>query len=188
MAKTVRKLAIAEDALAMEAKQTKWPLIIVAMIIVILSIGGGAVWALKKKKFQDDEEGGPAKKQTTKGSGTATAPIFVPMEVFTVKLQADLDGQEQYLQLVPALKALDLPASEKIKAYLPQIRHDMLSVMSVWKPSELSTPQGMDKLSIALRNRINQPLLDSRDRSPGGDRAGPDDPVQAVLFSSLIIQ
>ena len=166
----------------------KWALIVFALVMVVLVAGVGVVWALKKGHNQDDEEVDAPKKQTASVRKTEAAPIFLPLEVFTVKLQADGDGQDKYLQIIPTLKALDLPTGEKLKAYLPQIRHDMLSVMSIRKASELSTPQGIENLSIELRNRVNQLLLDSRSPAPTGDKVGPDDPVQAVFFSSFIIQ
>lgn len=166
----------------------KWGLIVIALVAAALATGGGAVWALKKSHTENDEEGDLPKKQAAKSRKVEAIPIFVLLEVFTVKLQADDDGQDKYLQVVPALRTFDLPTSEKLKAYLPQIRHDMLSLMATRKPSQLSTPQGIEKLSVDLRNRVNAPLLDSRSPPPTDDRAGPDDPVQAVLFSSFIIQ
>ncbi len=189
MAKTVAAATKTGEAAAPQAARGKaWLWAIMALLIVILLAGGGAVWAVKKSHAQDEEEGDAPRRSAAKANKAGTAPIFVALEVFTVKLQPDHEGEDKYLQLVPALKALDLPASERMKAYMPQIRHDMLNLLSGRKASQLADAQGMERLAIDLRNRVNQPLLDPRSPAPNADKAGADDPVQAVLFSSLIIQ
>ena len=171
------------------AEQGKiWPLVAVAVLVTTLLVGAGAVWALKSRHAQDDGEGDAPKKHATKSAKREAGPVFVALETFTVKLQEDQTGQQQYLQLVPALRALDLPSGERIKAYLPQIRHEMLSVMSLKRASELATPQGIEKLAMDLRQRLNQSIGEAKASAAAGEKAGPEEIVQAVLFSSFIIQ
>lgn len=163
-----------------------WPLVALVVLIVVSAVGGGAVWAIKKSHAQDDEDGGPPAK--ARSGKPAELPVFVRFDPFTVKLQPDPAGQEKYLQLLPELRALDAAAGERIKAYLPQIRHDMLAVLSARTPSELSTPQGIERLSVDLRKRANQSFGDPPNPRASGDKPGPDDTVQGVFFSSFIVQ
>ena len=147
----------------------------------------------------DEEEGDepPAKtekaKKAAKGHDDAP-PVFVKLEAFTVKLQSE--GQEAYLQAVPELRVLDAHLGDKIKQYTPEIRHKVLLILSGKTASELSTPQGVQKLSNEMRVTINAIIEPPPMRKKGkdkaheepGDLAGPDDPVQAVLFTSFIVQ
>ena len=116
--------------------------------------------------------------------------MFVRLEPFTVKLQPDPEKQqEQYLQLVPELRVLDAPVAEKIKVYMPEIRHKMLLLLSSKKPVELSTPPGVEKLSIELRIQVNL-IVDGEQKSapPADGKPRAEDSVQSVLFTSFIIQ
>ena len=85
----------------------KWFLLIVAGLFLVLAAGGGAVWALKKKSSQDDGED-EAPKKSAKRAPPSAVPVYVRLEPFTLKLLAEQPGLEQYLQLVPELRASDL--------------------------------------------------------------------------------
>ena len=179
--------------------------IIIGALIVVLGGGGAAFFLMKKKAPMDDEEGGdePAAVATkkTKKDHAEAPPIFIKLEPFTVKLQAE--QQESYLQATPELRVIDAPIGDKVKQYMPEIRHKVLLLMSGKKPSELSTPQGVQQLSNEIRNEINLiidgPKVKSKakgknkaqeDEAPGAadDKAAADDSIQAVLFTSFIIQ
>ena len=74
---------------------------------------------------------------------------------------------------------------------MPEIRHNLLLILSAKNAGDLSSPQGVEKLSTEMRSRINQIL--GAGSAPKGDAkaaagAAPDDPVQEVLFTSFIIQ
>lgn len=168
----------------------KWLIALVAVLALVLAAGGSAVWAIKKSQSHDsaEEESDAAKKVASKSNKQEQIPLYVRLEPLTVKLQSDTEGAEKYLQLLPELKALDAPAIDKIKAYLPQLRHEMLSLMSSKKPSELATPQGIEKLAFELRARVNQSFGNAKTPPSSGDKAGPEETVQAVLFSSFIVQ
>lgn len=167
-------------------KSKKWLIIILAILIVLLVLGGGVALLLLKKGHGDD---GQASESSGKSSKSEALPKFVKLESFTVKLQPDAEKQEQYLQAVPELRVSDITVDEKVKVYMPEIRYKTLLLLSSKKPSELSTPQGVEKLSYELRNQINQ-ILSGK---PAGEAAasasaGPTDQVLAVVFTSFIIQ
>lgn len=169
--------------------KAKLLIIIMAALVVVLALGGGAAWLLMKKKPIEGDEEAP-----TKAVKHEVAPVFVRLEPFTVKLQPYEDKQDQYLQVVPELKVLNVAAGDKVKVYMPEIRHNMLLVLSSRNSGELSSPQGVEKLSTELRSRTNQILGAPAPKAatPGAvqavDKAAPEDPVQEVLFSSFIIQ
>ncbi|MDD5247947.1 MAG: flagellar basal body-associated FliL family protein [Rhodocyclaceae bacterium] len=184
-------------------KNTKLLLFIVIGILVIVLGGGGAAYLLIKKKnsaSEDDtgDETAVSEKQKAKKEHPDAPPVFVKLEPFTVKLQ--VEQQEAYLQATPELRVVDAPVGERVKEYMPEIRHKVLLLMSGKKASELSTPQGVQTLANEMRNEINV-IIDGPKIAPKGkgkvggevaaapaDEAGPDDSVRAVLFTSFIIQ
>ena len=179
-----------EEPVAHAKSSKKFLIIIIAVVLLVVVLGGGAAFILLKKKGDSEEgDGEHAKKPAEKSAKHEVLPVFVRLEPFTVKMQADADKPEQYLQLVPELKVLDVTVSEKIKVYMPEIRHKMLLLLSSKKPSELSTPQGVDKLSVDLRNQVNL-IVDGEQKAapPADGKPRAEDSVQSVLFTSFIIQ
>lgn len=180
-------------------KSKKLLMIIVAAVVALAVIGGTAAFFLMKNKAQDtsDEEGDepPAKVEKAKKAKSehdGAPPVFVKLDAFTVKLQAE--QQEAYLQAVPELRVLDAHVGDKIKQYTPEIRHHLLLILSGKKASDISTPQGVQQLANEMRVAINaileppQPRKKGKEPEEPSDHAGPDDPVQSVLFTSFIVQ
>lgn len=163
-------------------KKKKLLLIIIVGLVLVLAVGGGAAFFLLKKNKSADAD--PNAEFEVKHE---VPPTFVKLDPFTVKLQPEEGKPEQYMQTTPELKVLDIRVAEKAKVYMPEIRHNVLLLLSGRRPSELSTPQGMEKLSQDLRNEINRILGGEAKASPTA-KAGAEDPVQAVMFSTFIIQ
>lgn len=191
-----------EDAAeeAAPKKSKKGLLITIAAIVLVVVVGAAAAFFLMKGKpaaDEGDEEGDepPAKVEKArkaKKEAEDAPPVFVKMEAFTVKLQTE--QQEAYLQAVPELRVLDVHIGDKIKQYTPEIRHKLLLILSGKKASDISNPQGVQRLANEMRVTINAIIEPPPPRKKGkepeepSDYAGPDEPVQAVLFTSFIVQ
>lgn len=177
-------------------KKSKLLIIIIAAVLVLVLGGGTAFFLLNKKAPADDEEGAdgedpPAKvskAKKKKQDAHAAAPVFAKLEPFVVKLQSD--QQEAYVQAIPELKLLDPATSEQIKQFMPEIRHKLLLILAGKKAADLSTPEGMQTLANQFRVSINATLTGEKPdlAQVKQDEADPEAPVQAVFFSSLIIQ
>ncbi len=184
-------------------KKTKLLLfIVIGILVVVLGGGGAAYFLVKKKNAASAEDTGDdtamAEKAKAKREHPDAPPVFVKLEAFTVKLQTE--QQDAYLQATPELRVLDAPIGEKVKQYMPEIRHKVLLLMSGKKASELSTPQGVQQLANDMRSQINviidgpktQPKVkgkpDGEATTAPSDKADADDSVQDVLFTSFIIQ
>jgi flagellar FliL protein len=180
-------------------KKSKLLLIIIIAVVSIALIGGGAAFFLMKKQpAAEDEEGDePAAEERAKKPKKAhndAPPVFVKLDAFVVKLQSE--GVDAYLQAIPELRVLDAHTGERIKQYNAEIRHKVLLILAGKRASELGTPEGMQKLSNEMRVTINHILEPPAPRKKGAkaaaeepdDHAGPDDPVQSVLFTSFIVQ
>lgn len=165
-------------------------LIIIGALVLVLGIGGGAFLLMKKSPTDEEaDEAAPAKAaKAKKKKGAEALPVFTKLEPFVVKLQSE--QQESYVQTIPELKLLDAPVADQIKQLMPEIRHRVLMILAGKKPSDLSTPEGLQLLANQIRVAINATLTGERP-SPAQekqDQAEPDAPVQAVFFSSLIVQ
>lgn len=175
-------------------KKSKLLIIILAAVLVLVLGGGGAAFFLMKKKADPEAEEGDdppaktAKAKKKKKDDHGTPPVFSKLEPFVVKLQAE--AQEAYVQAIPELKLLDAQVAEQVKLFMPEIRHNVLMILAGKKASELGTPQGMQALANQIRVSINATLSgEPPDQALEKlNQADPEAPVQAVFFSSLIVQ
>lgn len=184
------------------APKKKGKLILFIVIgVLTLVLGGGAAFFLMKKKTVDeiDDSEDPAKevkaKKKDKKADHVAPPSFHKFDKpFTVKLQTE--QQEAYLQAEVQLRVLDAGALELLKQYDPELKHRIMLILLTKKASELGTAQGVQRLSNEIRETVNNTLeppaakkrKDKVEIKEPGDAAAPDAPVQAVLFTSFIIQ
>lgn len=172
-------------------KKSKLLLIIIIAVLVLVLGGGGAAFFLLKKKAVDEEsedgEDAPAKVvKKKKKDSHAGPPTFVKLEPFVVKLQGE---HENYAQAVPEFKLSEPPVSDQIKQFTPEIRHKVLLILAGKTAADLSSPDGMQQLANQIRVSVNATLTGEKPKD-GADKANEDHdaPVQAVYFSSLIVQ
>lgn len=176
-------------------KKSKLLLVIVIAVLVLVLGGGGAAFFLLKKKAAADEEAEEgdeppakvAKAKKKKKDEHATPPVFTKLDPFVVKLRSE--QQEAYVQTVPELKLLDPLVAERIKQFMPEIRHKVLMILAGKGAPELSSPEGMQLLANQIREAINATLSGEKS-DPAKEKLdqNEDGPVVAVFFSSLIVQ
>ncbi len=163
-------------------KSRKWLIIIAGMLVVVLGLGAGALFYLKNKHDADDmddedvvvEKAKPGKKK----AGKDAIPVYVPLDVFTVNLIPE--AGEQFLQLIISVEVADASSGDRIKAFTPKIRNNVMLLLSGKRASELLTKEGKEQLAAEIRDQMNGVL------APGAK--GDDAPVKEVLFTSFIIQ
>jgi flagellar FliL protein len=187
--------APAEDAPAPAKGKKKLILIAAAALLVLALAGGGATfWWLQKKHDNTSAEAadgadadadavadaGPKKK---KKDDKKHAPVFLPMDLFTVNL-ADRDA-ERYAQVGITLELADTKTSDLLKAYMPAVRNDVLMLLAHKKAADLQDRAGKVELAREIRRAAMKPLDDNDDKDNEGDD---ETPVRAVHFSSFIIQ
>jgi flagellar FliL protein len=119
------------------------------------------------------------KPDTAKGENPAmveedkTPPVYENLEPFTVNL-AD---RETYLRVEIKLRMANPEVQEKLKEFMPDVRNDILNLLSSKQPDELSTPEGKIKLASDIQADINGLL-----------KVKPDQGVKKVLFGDFLIQ
>lgn len=189
-----------EEGAAPPKAKSKLLLFIGIGVLVLALVGGGAAFMLMKKKPAEGEDGEEEVAEETsqshgKKDGKHEPPVFVKMDTFTVRLQNE--GQDSYLQVIPELRVLDAHMGETVKQYNPEMRHRALLLMAAKTPQELNTPAGVEQLAKELRAAFNKILAPEPPKKKGKkkeveeedlDTVDPSAPVQAVLFTSFIVQ
>jgi len=178
--------------------------IIIGVLILVLS-GVGAVLMIKKNAaaHEEGEEGEdvshevkPKKKEKKKSAEPSAPPVFHKFEKpFVAKLLSEQG--DSYIQIEMQLKILDAKTADSVKTYDPELKHKITLLLMGKKTAEVSGAPAVQKLSNEIRVAINSilnpppPSKKSKANLPPeepSDEADPEDPVQAVLFTSFIIQ
>jgi flagellar protein FliL len=183
------------------AKGGKKKLILIAAALAVLLAGGGgaAFFVIKKRAaaaaaVAAAEEGGDAAadkhEEKTVKADVKHAPVFVPLDPFTVNL-ADRDA-ERYVQVGMTLELADAKAGDLLKAYMPAIRNNILLTLAGKTAGQLMEHQGKLQLAAEVRAAALKPLgfvvkADAVAAKPA-DNEGDEPPIRAVHFSNFIIQ
>lgn len=183
----------AEDA-APPKKSKKLLIIIIGLVVVTLAAGAaiGFLMGHKKPAEGHGEESAPAK-HAEKKDEPKKPPVFVALEPFTVNLQTDANSGEQFLQAVVSLRVADEKKGEELKAYMPQIRHEILSLAGAKKAAEVVTPDGRELLAEEIKDTVNEvlgyePPKRSKRKKKDEEEEADDAPVMAVFFTQFIVQ
>ncbi|MDQ8035683.1 flagellar basal body protein FliL [Bordetella genomosp. 1] len=104
------------------------------------------------------------------------APIFIPLEAFTVTLQSP--ETERILHVGLTLRVGDDQTRQRIEKYMPEVRSRILMVLSAQSPQAVQTAQGKNDLAAAIAQAVNRPF------SPLPDGQY----VTDVLFTAFVVQ
>ncbi len=180
-------------------------IIIAAVAALVLAGGGGAAFFMIKKKaaaaHAAEGEGGAQGEADSHAKAAPrhdpkTLPIFVPLEPFTVNL-ADRDA-DRYAQVGITLEIDSVKTADRIKAFMPAIRNNILMAIADRTAVELLGRNGKKVLADKVRREtaraISMEAADDEaapDKAPGKKEAAADEaelPVRAVHFSNFIVQ
>lgn len=172
----------------------KFLIIVVAIVVLVLAAGGAALYILmapppaeKQAKAGKDAHGEKAdhgdeadaghgdgeEEEEDEGHDEEHPPVYEKLETFTVNL-AD---RESLLQVEIHLLMADAVIQGKLKERMPEVRNDILRLLSSKLPDELATVEGKDALAKDVQKIVNDLL--GKKKSKG---------VKKVLFNSFILQ
>ncbi len=182
--------APAADAPAAEGaapkKKSKMMIIIAAVVVVLIAAGAAAFFIMKKNKGGEEGESAESHAPAKKAKDHSHPPAFVNLEPFTVNLTPE--NGEQYLQVVVVFKLPDEKSGEGVKVYMPELRHRILMTLSSKKASELSTADGRMELANQIMDEANSVVGTPGRTDKNGKKVAAEGPIEAVLFTSFIIQ
>jgi flagellar FliL protein len=167
MSKAPEKKA-ADGAIPAGKSKKKLIIIIAVATLVLAGLGGGAMMFLGKKSAAPKDE--PRKEEPHK------APVFLPLDAFTVNLQSE--SNDKYLQVNMTLQLPDEKATEAFKANMPQVKSRMLLLLSSKDAAEILTPEGKQVLIQEIMDKLNEPF------SPKGEPQA----ISGVFFTSFVVQ
>ncbi|MDT8364000.1 MAG: flagellar basal body-associated protein FliL [Nitrosomonas sp.] len=147
----------------------KKPFLVILIALLAIGAGAGGTWYYMKTQ-QGDGEGAaqPAKEIPTK---------FIKLETFTVNLQSEEDDP-RYLQVELVIKVNETSVVDTIANKTPEIRNQILLLLSSKKATEISTLEGKQQLSQDISEAIKQKI------EPEALQAD----ILDLLFTSFIIQ
>jgi flagellar FliL protein len=112
----------------------------------------------------------------TPGAPVTPAPIFVPLDPWTVNLQGD--GRTRFLHVGLTLKAADKATQDRIAEYLPEVRSRVLTLLSNRDPATLASAEDKTRLAGEIMAAVNRPF------APGL----PEQHVTHVMFTAFVLQ
>ncbi|HEY0294250.1 MAG TPA: flagellar basal body-associated FliL family protein [Bordetella sp.] len=104
------------------------------------------------------------------------APIFMPLDPFTVMLE-DKDS-ERLLHVALTLRLGDEQSRARIEKYLPEVRSRILMVLSDLSPQDIRTPEGKAGITKSVAAAVSKPFAPI----PDGQN------VSDVLFTEFVVQ
>lgn len=172
---------------APKKKGKKLLFILIGVVVLAIAGAAGALFILKKNTAEDEEHG-DEEVATHKPVDPKSAPTFLPLDNMVVNL-ADAGGG-RYIQVGLTLQLQDAATGDAVKAFMPSIRSQILLILSKRTAEEVLSAEGKAKLNTdiiaAVSEVMGYPLPKAEDE--GKKKRGPASPVQAVLFSSFIVQ
>lgn len=188
--------AAAATATAPEApkKKSKKLLFIIIGVVVLALLGAAAALFILKKNTAEDGDYADDEPAAQVAKGPKNAPVFMPLDNMVVNL-AD-PGGSRFIQLGLTLQLQDAKTEASVKVYMPSIRSQVLLLISQRTADEMLQVQGKAKLAqdiiVAISNEMGYEVEDPEAEQANGatkkKSRTPPNPVQAVLFSSLIVQ
>ncbi|MCL5967933.1 MAG: flagellar basal body-associated FliL family protein [Betaproteobacteria bacterium] len=164
------------DAAPAKPKSKKLLIVILGAVALLLVLAVAAFFLLQPAA---EEELGPDGQPLAAAAAPQAPPAFLPLENMVVNL-AD-PGAMRFAQLGVTLQLADAATSDRVTAFMPAIRNGMLRLAAQRSATELLTPAGKDALAADILAMV-------RETTGLPDRGTTPSPVQAVLFTSLIVQ
>jgi flagellar protein FliL len=169
-------------------------MLIVAGVVLLLGIAGAGALVFMKQQQRHAAEAAEADGDEAHAAAKPSkpdpkvVPTFVALDPFTVNL-ADREA-ERYAQIGITLELSNDKATDRIKAYMPAIRNNILMVLAHKSSQQLVEREGKEQLAAEVLREALRPL---GYEPPAPGKKAPVDhddppPVLRVHFSNFIIQ
>ncbi len=166
-------------------------------VLLVLALAGGAAWFFLGQKKAPLEGEDPTAAAPPVHTAPKGPPTFFPLENMVVNL-AD-PGGDKVAQIGITLEVASAKDVDQIKTYLPQIRSNVLLLVSQRTSQDVLTIEGKQKLAADILQETLRPFDESDAGATAHKGAKPvkikitknasgQNPVVAVHFSSFIVQ
>jgi flagellar FliL protein len=188
--------ATANAATAAPAKPKSKKLLFILIGVVVLALAGaGGAFFILKKNTAVDEDGEETSQSVKNDHASRSPPTFLPLEAMVVNL-AD-PGGNRFAQLGITLQVEDAKTAEAMKVYMPSIRNAILMLISQRTSESMLQMEGKEKLSADIVREVSRVMgfpvpasdkVDTENSDKPAKKKRVSSPLQAVLFSSFIVQ
>ena len=158
-------MATSPDTAAASGKSKKKFLVIGLAVVALAGAGGGGYF------YMNSKSAAPAHEEVK-----VEAPIFFPLEPFTVNLQPG--GRNRFLHVGVTLKMADVKSQAQMTQYLPEVRSRVLSTLANREAESLATLEDKTRLSGEIMQSLSQPFAPN----------APQQKIASVMFTTFMLQ
>lgn len=141
------------------SKKSSFLIILILLAAVAATGVAGYFWyQLEETKAQLSEGGAPEIKR----SALPVAPIYIPLEAFTVSLMSEKNEEDRVLHIGLMLKVSDERSKSVIEKLLPDIRSKLIVMLSRHSYAELASKEGKALLIGLITEEVNKTLYENQ--------------------------
>lgn len=167
--------AVAAAVPAEESPKKSNLLLIIVLIVVLLAGGGGAAFYFLKPAPAPEAKAG---KEGAKEAAHKGPALYVSLDPpFVVNFQSSQAAR--FLQVTVQVMTRDVPMQAFIKENDPVLRNNLLMLFGNQKYETVSTREGKEELRAQALEVVRKAVA---------DEGGKPELVEAVLFTSLVMQ
>ncbi|MCL2899833.1 flagellar basal body-associated protein FliL [Brenneria tiliae] len=159
---------MSEQALTSGRKRSIWPVVLIVITLLTAIAGGAAWWFLYT----------PTDATQALKVVPPPAPVFMPLDTFTVNLQNPDNDLDRVLYVGFTLRLPDEATHQQLSNYLPEVRSRLLLLLSRQNSASLSTEQGKQQLVEEIKQVLAPPLVSGQAEQTIND----------VLFTAFILR
>lgn len=133
-------------------------LILILIILGLCGLAGYTLYQLHNIKSTVHEKQNIS--SVRQKSVSLPAPIYIPLDAFTVSLKAGETGSDRVLYIGLTLRLKDENAKVLLEKFMPEIRSHLLILFSQQTEDELAKDSGKIELINKIKSVINLSLTD----------------------------
>lgn len=156
-------------------KTSKMLKILLAIAVVAAASIGATMFYYEKSGLGLANAESPQAEPVAKAA-PLPAPIFTPLEPFTVTIRNEQSQRILYVAIT--LRLTDESSRRLVTEYMPEVRDRVLRKLAEQTPDMVQTPEGRRALVQGLTTSLQQPYLPHN--------KGPD--ITSVLFTAFVVQ
>ncbi|WP_269933609.1 flagellar basal body-associated protein FliL [Serratia liquefaciens] len=160
---------MSQNTLPAAPKRSLLVILLVLITLVACGAAGYSWWQLK----QHQEGVQPAAKELP-----PAAPVFMPLDTFTVNLMTPDNNPDRVLYIGLTLRLPDESTRRQLNDFLPEVRSRLLMLLSRQEAGQLSSEQGKQQLVAQIKDVLSPPLV----------KGQPKQVVSDVLFTAFILR
>ena len=162
---------MAEEENSAESGQSKSKLLIIIIIVLLVLLIGGGVAAFMMISGQGSSE-----------TEANAEPVQMPAIYFDLKppfvVNFQQNGRQRYVQMSLTVLARQESAISALTTHMPQVRNNLVLLLSTQDFEILRSPEGKEELRTQLLDEMRKILLEETGE-PG---------IEQVLFTNFVMQ